>query len=117
MKCARQQSRYLYSPHTHLCVFFILQNNKCTRFKRTFSEKYKETTCRNQAKGTFVCFIENLVPDTFLVDSLDYLLVLPPPYFLSIQLCFALSMLGNPQITLLDEPSTGMDPKAKQHMW
>ncbi|XP_012517680.1 PREDICTED: ATP-binding cassette sub-family A member 5 [Propithecus coquereli] len=32
-------------------------------------------------------------------------------------LCFALSMLGNPQITLLDEPSTGMDPKAKQHMW
>ena len=33
------------------------------------------------------------------------------------QLCFALSMLGNPPVTLLDEPSTGMDPKAKQHMW
>uniref|UniRef100_K7FJW7 Cholesterol transporter ABCA5 n=1 Tax=Pelodiscus sinensis TaxID=13735 RepID=K7FJW7_PELSI len=33
------------------------------------------------------------------------------------KLCFALSMLGNPQITLLDEPSTGMDPKAKQHIW
>uniref|UniRef100_A0A8D0P605 Cholesterol transporter ABCA5 n=1 Tax=Sus scrofa TaxID=9823 RepID=A0A8D0P605_PIG len=33
------------------------------------------------------------------------------------KLCFALSMLGNPPITLLDEPSTGMDPKAKQHMW
>ncbi|XP_051851181.1 cholesterol transporter ABCA5 [Antechinus flavipes] len=33
------------------------------------------------------------------------------------KLCFALSMLGTPQITLLDEPSTGMDPKAKQHMW
>uniref|UniRef100_A0A8D0BD66 Cholesterol transporter ABCA5 n=1 Tax=Salvator merianae TaxID=96440 RepID=A0A8D0BD66_SALMN len=33
------------------------------------------------------------------------------------KLCFALSMLGNPHITLLDEPSTGMDPKAKQHMW
>ncbi|XP_068769447.1 cholesterol transporter ABCA5 isoform X2 [Struthio camelus] len=33
------------------------------------------------------------------------------------KLCFALSMLGNPQITLLDEPSTGMDPKAKQRMW
>ncbi|XP_067403405.1 cholesterol transporter ABCA5 isoform X2 [Emydura macquarii macquarii] len=33
------------------------------------------------------------------------------------KLCFALSMLGNPRITLLDEPSTGMDPKAKQHMW
>ncbi|KAM5213439.1 cholesterol transporter ABCA5 isoform 2-T4 [Hipposideros larvatus] len=33
------------------------------------------------------------------------------------KLCFALSMLGNPKVTLLDEPSTGMDPKAKQHMW
>uniref|UniRef100_A0A6Q2X9B5 ABC transporter domain-containing protein n=1 Tax=Esox lucius TaxID=8010 RepID=A0A6Q2X9B5_ESOLU len=33
------------------------------------------------------------------------------------KLCFALSMLGNPQIVLLDEPSTGMDPKSKQRMW
>ncbi|NWZ27840.1 ABCA5 protein, partial [Asarcornis scutulata] len=33
------------------------------------------------------------------------------------KLCFALSMLGSPRVTLLDEPSTGMDPKAKQHMW
>ncbi|XP_040186968.1 ATP-binding cassette sub-family A member 5 [Rana temporaria] len=33
------------------------------------------------------------------------------------KLCFALSMLGNPDIVLLDEPSTGMDPKAKQQLW
>ncbi|XP_053309021.1 cholesterol transporter ABCA5 [Spea bombifrons] len=33
------------------------------------------------------------------------------------KLCFALSMLGNPNIVLLDEPSTGMDPTAKQRMW
>ncbi|OXB75592.1 UNVERIFIED_CONTAM: hypothetical protein H355_015708 [Colinus virginianus] len=33
------------------------------------------------------------------------------------KLCFALSMLGSPHVTLLDEPSTGMDPKAKQRMW
>ncbi|XP_029455149.1 ATP-binding cassette sub-family A member 5 isoform X2 [Rhinatrema bivittatum] len=33
------------------------------------------------------------------------------------KLCFALSILGNPQIMLLDEPSTGMDPRAKQQMW
>uniref|UniRef100_A0A667YQT0 Cholesterol transporter ABCA5 n=1 Tax=Myripristis murdjan TaxID=586833 RepID=A0A667YQT0_9TELE len=33
------------------------------------------------------------------------------------KLCFALSMIGNPQIVLLDEPSTGMDPKSKQRMW
>lgn len=37
--------------------------------------------------------------------------------YFSCQLCFALSMLGNPQIVLLDEPSTGMDPKSKQRMW
>ncbi|XP_076007941.1 cholesterol transporter ABCA5 [Genypterus blacodes] len=33
------------------------------------------------------------------------------------KLCFALSMIGNPQIILLDEPSAGMDPKSKQRMW
>ncbi|XP_066519763.1 ATP-binding cassette sub-family A member 5 [Hoplias malabaricus] len=33
------------------------------------------------------------------------------------KLCFAISMLGNPQIVLLDEPSSGMDPKSKQRMW
>lgn len=33
------------------------------------------------------------------------------------QLCFALSMIGNPQVVLLDEPSSGMDPKSKQRMW
>uniref|UniRef100_A0A8C2JKR3 ATP binding cassette subfamily A member 5 n=1 Tax=Cyprinus carpio TaxID=7962 RepID=A0A8C2JKR3_CYPCA len=38
-------------------------------------------------------------------------------FTLLFKLCFALSMLGNPQIVLLDEPSTGMDPKSKQRMW
>ncbi|XP_060889352.1 ATP-binding cassette sub-family A member 5 [Labrus mixtus] len=33
------------------------------------------------------------------------------------KLCFALSMIGNPAIVLLDEPSSGMDPKSKQRMW
>ncbi|XP_062976127.1 cholesterol transporter ABCA5-like [Elgaria multicarinata webbii] len=33
------------------------------------------------------------------------------------KLCFALSMLGNPYTTLLDEPSTGMDPIEIQQMW
>ncbi|CAL8379474.1 unnamed protein product [Gadus morhua 'NCC'] len=33
------------------------------------------------------------------------------------KLCFALSMLGNPRVVLLDEPSAGMDPKSKQRMW
>ncbi|KAM4034616.1 cholesterol transporter ABCA5 [Anomaloglossus baeobatrachus] len=33
------------------------------------------------------------------------------------KLCFALSMLGNPDVVLLDEPSNGMDSKAKQRMW
>ncbi|XP_015445118.1 ATP-binding cassette sub-family A member 10 [Pteropus alecto] len=33
------------------------------------------------------------------------------------KLCFALSILGNPPVVLLDEPSTGMDPEGQQRMW
>ncbi|XP_033122032.1 ATP-binding cassette sub-family A member 5-like [Anneissia japonica] len=33
------------------------------------------------------------------------------------KLCFALSMLGNPEIILMDEPSTGMDPASKRFLW
>ncbi|XP_071968898.1 ATP-binding cassette sub-family A member 9-like isoform X2 [Engystomops pustulosus] len=33
------------------------------------------------------------------------------------KLCFAISMLGNPTIALLDEPSTGLDPKGQQRLW
>ncbi|KAM4824068.1 ATP-binding cassette sub-family A member 9 isoform X1 [Urocitellus parryii] len=33
------------------------------------------------------------------------------------KLCFLLSILGNPSVVLLDEPSTGMDPEGQQHMW
>ncbi|XP_053563210.1 cholesterol transporter ABCA5 isoform X2 [Bombina bombina] len=33
------------------------------------------------------------------------------------KLSFALTMLGNPDIVLLDEPSTGMDTFGKQHLW
>ena len=33
------------------------------------------------------------------------------------KLCVAVAMLGNPPIVLLDEPSTGIDPKARRFMW
>lgn len=33
------------------------------------------------------------------------------------KLSFALAMIGNPRIVLLDEPSTGMDPKSKRFLW
>ncbi|KAM5213444.1 ATP-binding cassette sub-family A member 10 isoform 2-T3 [Hipposideros larvatus] len=33
------------------------------------------------------------------------------------KLCFALSILGNPSVMLLDEPSTGVDPEGQQQMW
>ncbi|XP_019397888.1 PREDICTED: ATP-binding cassette sub-family A member 10-like [Crocodylus porosus] len=33
------------------------------------------------------------------------------------KLCFILSMLGNPTVMLLDEPSTGMDPKGQRQVW
>jgi len=33
------------------------------------------------------------------------------------KLSVAIAMLGNPPVVLLDEPSTGMDPKARRFMW
>ncbi|XP_070596403.1 ABC-type organic anion transporter ABCA8-like [Erythrolamprus reginae] len=33
------------------------------------------------------------------------------------KLCFALSVLGNPTLMLLDEPTTGLDPKGKRQVW
>ncbi|XP_014679162.1 PREDICTED: ATP-binding cassette sub-family A member 5-like, partial [Priapulus caudatus] len=33
------------------------------------------------------------------------------------KLSFAISMLGAPQVVLLDEPSTGMDPQSKRFLW
>lgn len=33
------------------------------------------------------------------------------------KLSVALAMIGNPSIIFLDEPSTGMDPKARRFMW
>ncbi|XP_037078455.1 phospholipid-transporting ATPase ABCA1-like [Pollicipes pollicipes] len=33
------------------------------------------------------------------------------------KLSYALSMLGEPRIVLLDEPSTGMDPQSKRFLW
>lgn len=33
------------------------------------------------------------------------------------QLCFALSILGNPTVMLWDEPSMGMDVKGQRCLW
>ncbi|XP_060533320.1 cholesterol transporter ABCA5-like [Cylas formicarius] len=33
------------------------------------------------------------------------------------KLSFAMSMVGNPKVVLLDEPSTGMDPRSKRFLW
>jgi len=33
------------------------------------------------------------------------------------KLSVALALLGNPPIVLLDEPSAGMDPKARRFLW
>ncbi|CAH1795731.1 unnamed protein product [Owenia fusiformis] len=33
------------------------------------------------------------------------------------KLCYALSMLGKPDVVLMDEPSTGMDPRSKRYLW
>ncbi|XP_077184470.1 ATP-binding cassette sub-family A member 10-like isoform X2 [Paroedura picta] len=39
------------------------------------------------------------------------------PTGLNRKLCFALSVLGNPTVMLLDEPTSGMDPKGKHQVW
>lgn len=33
------------------------------------------------------------------------------------KLSFAMALVGQPAVLLLDEPSTGMDPVARRHMW
>lgn len=33
------------------------------------------------------------------------------------KLSVAIAMIGNPPVVFLDEPSTGMDPKARRFMW
>lgn len=33
------------------------------------------------------------------------------------KLSVAIAMIGNPPIVFMDEPSTGMDPKARRFMW
>eukprot|EP01083_Nonionella_stella_P083173 229835_1 len=33
------------------------------------------------------------------------------------KLSVAISMIGNPPVVFMDEPSTGMDPMARRHMW
>jgi len=33
------------------------------------------------------------------------------------KLSVALSIIGNPPVMILDEPSTGIDPNARRHLW
>lgn len=33
------------------------------------------------------------------------------------KLSFAMAMVGGPKVVLLDEPSTGMDPRSKRFLW
>uniref|UniRef100_A0A7M4FNR8 ATP-binding cassette sub-family A member 10-like n=1 Tax=Crocodylus porosus TaxID=8502 RepID=A0A7M4FNR8_CROPO len=39
------------------------------------------------------------------------------PAWITKKLCLALSLLGNPTVVLLDEPSAGMDPRGQSQVW
>ena len=69
-------------------------------------------TCRRNAGGC-VCFSYTVItePTCLPVAVMQVLCV-----FLH-QVSFVISMLGVPQIVLLDEPSTGMDPQSKRFFW
>uniref|UniRef100_A0A673IBJ2 Cholesterol transporter ABCA5 n=1 Tax=Sinocyclocheilus rhinocerous TaxID=307959 RepID=A0A673IBJ2_9TELE len=68
-------------------------------------------------KGLHQCDIPNIIKRALELKDHLYKQAKNLSAGLKRKLCFALSMLGNPQIVLLDEPSTGMDPKSKQRMW
>ncbi|XP_076791656.1 ATP-binding cassette sub-family A member 9 isoform X3 [Arvicanthis niloticus] len=67
-------------------------------------------------KKDAVVTITRLVNALKLQDHLKAL-VKTLPEGVKRKLCFLLSILGNPSVVLLDEPSTGMDPEGQQQMW
>uniref|UniRef100_A0A6I8MZG4 ABC transporter domain-containing protein n=1 Tax=Ornithorhynchus anatinus TaxID=9258 RepID=A0A6I8MZG4_ORNAN len=67
----------------------------------------KEDTSAAITRYFLMVFVKHLVPVPVKKLSVG----------INRKLCFALSMLGNPTVILLDEPSIGMDPKGQQQMW
>ncbi|KAM6163533.1 ATP-binding cassette sub-family A member 6 [Rhynchocyon petersi] len=74
------------------------------------------TALKGLSRGDAETAISRLV-DTFNLQALLNVPVRKLTAGTSRMLCFILSILGNPPVLLLDEPSTGMDPTSQQHMW
>ncbi|XP_061471616.1 ABC-type organic anion transporter ABCA8-like isoform X2 [Rhineura floridana] len=67
-------------------------------------------------KGAAAIAINRIVQALGLQDHLKKK-IKTLPAGLTRKLCFALSMLGNPTLMLLDEPTAGIDPKGKRQVW
>lgn len=51
----------------------------------------------------------------YLFDTV--LLAIPCPLSMRRRLSVVLSLIGDPQVVFMDEPTTGMDPVSRRHVW
>lgn len=62
-------------------------------------------------------FMSSLLDKVHLKSSVAKMLVTSLSGGMKRKVCLALSLIGKPEILFLDEPTTGMDPISRHHIW